>query len=403
MQAAFGVCRQLKIDLYPTVIFGRASQFLAAMAANSSSAGDNATGLHTAAAENRKKAKEIVQDILDYFELPHVDIPEFPTAEHPQPPAHAHANVTAPTLPVLSGNGSAGAGGGAPQLQGGDGQRGNAVAGALNAAAQIAAPLVATGGQQAARADPRDMAAATLQTFHEMVETDGKLASQREAFLAFWTLASGTHPVPACRAGATALLAALPDWWPKGAGEAWRPPEAMQEHQICGPEVHNEHGVEQPFFTCTGSQEGTRGYTCGMWMLLHSMAVGRAPAMWTSLGFVHSLCCLHIALWQVTRLADAACLTSALSLRGQLQFVRLGTHAGVGVQAGRRGCRALAAGSTRLRRGVLQVRGVPRPLPAGPRWPAGRQPGREPARRHPLAVAHAQRRQQQACNGALLR
>lgn len=257
----------MQIRLYPTVIFGRASQFLAATSmANTSSSGSGsnatggaATGLHTAEAENRKKAAEIVQDILDHFELPRVPVPDFPPAADPQPPAHTGANVTAPQLPVAKGsNSSIGSGG--------------------SSTTHDANPLAISSGAQA-RADARDMAAATLQTFDEMVETDGALAQQREAFLAFWSLAAAAHPVPACRAGAAALLSSLPEWWPKGAGEGWRPPAALQAHAICGQEIAREHGAEQRYYSCQGSRDDTRGYTCGMWMLLHAMSVGYALMM----------------------------------------------------------------------------------------------------------------------------
>jgi hypothetical protein len=48
----------------------------------------------------------------------------------------------------------------------------------------------------------RDVVAATLQTYREMLEGTGDLYTKRDAFQAFWSLVSEAHPVEGCRLGA---------------------------------------------------------------------------------------------------------------------------------------------------------------------------------------------------------
>lgn len=69
--------------------------------------------------------------------------------------------------------------------------------------------------------------------------------------------------MPACRAGAQAIVDALPSSWPSG-GDAG---QALLHAQPCGA------GRPRPAWgACEGSSPELRGYTCGLWTLLHALA-----------------------------------------------------------------------------------------------------------------------------------
>lgn len=67
------------------------------------------------------------------------------------------------------------------------------------------------------------------------------------------------------------LLQDMHIWWPDGADQLWKPPPEMRTLAICRGAVSPEH-----YRSCLGSRPDTRGYTCGLWMLLHSLAAGCA-------------------------------------------------------------------------------------------------------------------------------
>lgn len=109
-----------------------------------------------------------------------------------------------------------------------------------------------------------------------MCEADSDLWGQRDAFVAFWNLVRTSHPAQQCRWGAAGLIRKLKGWWPPEAGAGWVPPPEMEALDICGGPSAGSMGRLPPgqYFSCRGSTPATRGYTCGLWMLLHSLAAG---------------------------------------------------------------------------------------------------------------------------------
>ena len=339
------LCKDMEIAGYPTVMMGYSEQFISAH-----ESGPRDSGLHMAPAENRKSAKAIIQDVIDYFGIPPVAIPDFESPSPSPPDAELHAagnlthsqmgsdthiaaqaplQATADALPQIDAaqqSPPAVVAEGAPaqaQVQQGSQnvaaatspspppqdaplspqvnspdtspppepalperradaslERQNAKrwdASALLNAKQNPAQQQPQPTVRPTAADPRDITSATVQTYREMLEADAQLPAQRAPFVRFWTLAAQAHPVPACRAGAATLVAGLSAWWPPRAGEHWQPPEAMLSHAVCGSVAGGEGGGAEPaYHSCRGSRADSRGYTCGLWMLLHSLSVGCA-------------------------------------------------------------------------------------------------------------------------------
>jgi len=93
------------------------------------------------------------------------------------------------------------------------------------------------------------------------------LHRHRESFLDLWTLVAEAHPSGACRAGASELLLNLDIWWPPGAGALWSPSQDMRDLRVCG-------DAPRGYVQCRGSRPDSRGFTCGLWMLLHALSAG---------------------------------------------------------------------------------------------------------------------------------
>ena len=58
----------------------------------------------------------------------------------------------------------------------------------------------------------------------------------------------------------------------------WEAPAEMREFAICMGRQQASSSGGQVYYACRGSVPDTRGYTCGLWMLLHSLSVGCATA-----------------------------------------------------------------------------------------------------------------------------
>ncbi|KAJ9524572.1 hypothetical protein QJQ45_024163 [Haematococcus lacustris] len=85
------------------------------------------------------------------------------------------------------------------------------------------------------------------------------------------------HASSRCQAGAQKLVAFASVLWPEpadtgGLGASSPPPDAILQYKICGP--HAPEWVDRPgsWRTCRGSVPGSRGFTCGLWLLFHTSA-----------------------------------------------------------------------------------------------------------------------------------
>lgn len=293
----YELCRQFDVKSYPTVTMGTAAQYTTIH-----QFGIDGVDLHVANHENAKPAASIISDIFDFFSIAPVPIPPElsalpgrPPPRHAQPPPATAGNSSAPgraVAPTAAGGaatlpaGSVPASGVPAVQEQRDSKADDGVARAQQDAKTETA-AVARGAQRAradtfgtppaTAADVRDVVSATVQTYHEILEADAELHTQRADFLRFWGLVAAAHPASECRAGAAALLENVPIWWPQGAAELWKPPKDMLEHDVCG-SATEAVGVRavQPYRACAGSGPEFRGYTCGMWMLFHATAAGCA-------------------------------------------------------------------------------------------------------------------------------
>ena len=161
-------------------------------------------------------------------------------------------------------------------------------------------------GASVRRADLLDVAVATARAYHEMTSPALLRPETRPAFLGFMDLLASAHPLRVCADGARAIVDAFDELWPAEDGDMAGVRARLAEARICGdgldallskaaPTVStSETGKAgtnagsgsqsrddalvraHPWRSCAGSVEGTRGYTCGLWTLLHTLAA-RAP------------------------------------------------------------------------------------------------------------------------------
>ena len=90
--------------------------------------------------------------------------------------------------------------------------------------------------------------------------------------MSFVRLRGCDDPVAACKDGAKALMDKIDKTWPerskpdKDAFDKIR--TRLSVHKVCG----DGHVGPLVWRQCEGSVEGKRGYTCGLWLLFHSLA-----------------------------------------------------------------------------------------------------------------------------------
>ena len=148
-----------------------------------------------------------------------------------------------------------------------------------------------------AHADLLDIERATIQAYREMTSAALLTSESRPAFAAFLEMLASNHPIRECADGARAIVSALDDAWPeppeRGADDApllsggdrddHAPAsvhDALAKLRICGEGGEKNHGVLAEkkrggggWRSCAGSEEGKRGYTCGLWLLFHATSV----------------------------------------------------------------------------------------------------------------------------------
>lgn len=163
-----------------------------------------------------------------------------------------------------------------------------------------------TKAREPPRADLLDVAVATARAFGEMTSPALLRPETRPAFFGFVDLLASAHPLRVCVDGARAIVNAFDELWPAEDGDMAGVRARLAEARVCGdgldalfaktaPTVStSETGKAgtnagsgsqsrddalvraHPWRSCAGSVEGTRGYTCGLWTLLHTLAA-RAP------------------------------------------------------------------------------------------------------------------------------
>lgn len=112
-----------------------------------------------------------------------------------------------------------------------------------------------------------DVTIATIEMFEYLKSKTvlGTFAA-RKALMDWLGLLETSHLVEECAAGAGEALRVLEASWPV-TSEQILDLDALKQVKICGKEQ------KRPYVSCAGSTPETRGYTCGLWMLFHSLSV----------------------------------------------------------------------------------------------------------------------------------
>ncbi|XP_059655427.1 sulfhydryl oxidase 2-like isoform X2 [Cornus florida] len=125
---------------------------------------------------------------------------------------------------------------------------------------------------------------------HKMIKSE-----TRASLIKFLQLLVVHHPSRRCRKGSAKILVNFDDLWPSdmlitnkqeivtGEGKG-----ALKNFQICGNDVPRGY-----WMFCRGSKNDTRGFSCGLWVLLHSLSVrtedGESHLAFTAIcDFIHN-------------------------------------------------------------------------------------------------------------------
>ncbi|KAG9151400.1 hypothetical protein Leryth_025498 [Lithospermum erythrorhizon] len=127
--------------------------------------------------------------------------------------------------------------------------------------------------QQIARA-VYDVEEATATAFEIITEHKMIKSETRASLINFLQILVAHHPSRRCRKGSAEILVNFDTLnpskvWSRGTLQLFRDKKvAMSDHQICGKDIPRGY-----WMFCRGSKNDTRGFSCGLWVLLHSLSV----------------------------------------------------------------------------------------------------------------------------------
>ncbi|XP_023764097.1 sulfhydryl oxidase 2 isoform X1 [Lactuca sativa] len=117
-----------------------------------------------------------------------------------------------------------------------------------------------------------DVEEATSLAFDIILENKMIKQETRATLIKFMQLMTAHHPSRRCRRGSADILVNFDDLYPSN---ILSPSEknntqhgGLTKFEICGKEVPRGY-----WMFCRGSKNGTRGFSCGLWVLLHSLSV----------------------------------------------------------------------------------------------------------------------------------
>lgn len=123
----------------------------------------------------------------------------------------------------------------------------------------------------------KDVESATIYLYQSITSQSSLFGSEkRMAMLKLIRLWSLAHPSVGCRQGSLSLIKSFDSQaWP----DKDQKPKAtyLLDHAICGSKALEKYLKTKPeerYMACRGSKEGTRGFTCGLWVSFHTFAVG---------------------------------------------------------------------------------------------------------------------------------
>ncbi|XP_010254441.1 PREDICTED: sulfhydryl oxidase 2-like isoform X2 [Nelumbo nucifera] len=155
-------------------------------------------------------------------------------------------------------------------------------------------PLNASDPGQIARA-LYDVEEATWSAFDIIFEHKMIKSETRDPLIRFLQLLVAHHPSRRCRKGSAEILLNFDDLWPSDLwpvniekNATYHGNDAFKGFQICGKEIPRGYWI-----FCRGSKNETRGYSCGLWVLLHSLSVrledGESHIAFTAIcDFIHN-------------------------------------------------------------------------------------------------------------------
>ncbi|KAK9276798.1 hypothetical protein L1049_006334 [Liquidambar formosana] len=119
-----------------------------------------------------------------------------------------------------------------------------------------------------------DVEEATSTAFDIIVEHKMIKSDTRASLIKFLQLSVAHHPSRRCRKGSAEVLVNFDDLCPSDMWSANKQEivgngkGVLRNFQICGKEVPRGY-----WMFCRGSKNDTRGFSCGLWVLLHSLSV----------------------------------------------------------------------------------------------------------------------------------
>jgi thiol oxidase len=142
-------------------------------------------------------------------------------------------------------------------------------------------------------ANAADLERATIEMYAQMLSEAVFVSTPetREAFASFLALESETHPIETCHRGLTNVLTTLDETWPKDGRSATGVIRAALTVgvRVCGKPRGEDVAVVPRWVECAGSVDGLRGYTCGVWTLLHAMAARVPGSSITNAEFIRAV------------------------------------------------------------------------------------------------------------------
>ncbi|XP_061365027.1 sulfhydryl oxidase 2 isoform X2 [Gastrolobium bilobum] len=116
-----------------------------------------------------------------------------------------------------------------------------------------------------------DVEEATSTAFDIILEHKMIKPGTRASLIKFLQLLAAHHPSRRCRKGTAELLVSFDDLYPTDFWSTNKQEDdksSIRNLQICGKDV--PHGY---WMFCRGSKNDTRGFSCGLWVLMHSLSV----------------------------------------------------------------------------------------------------------------------------------
>lgn len=115
-----------------------------------------------------------------------------------------------------------------------------------------------------------DVEESTTIAFDIILENKMINSDTRTTLIKFLQLVVAHHPSRRCRKGSADILVNFDDLYPSNISSIENDEQTndLQAFQICGKQVPRGY-----WMFCRGSKNDTRGYSCGLWVLLHSLSV----------------------------------------------------------------------------------------------------------------------------------